>query len=97
MNKTIQDHARTSKVGGMREKMPTTAAWIDELRDVFGSEMVDEQIRRGMKGAATFYAEEGGHSVGTKAVEPHSDKVFSGARLVFSPIRIDKAKGGKRG
>ena len=77
--------------------MPMTAAWIDELREAFGAEMVNEQIRRGVKGAPTFYVEEGSHTVGTKANEPPAHKVFSGARLVFSTIRIKKTKGGKRG
>jgi hypothetical protein len=49
----------------MREAMPVTAAWIDKMREVFGTEAVDNAIRRGMRGQQGFHAMEGGHEVGT--------------------------------
>lgn len=49
----------------MREAMPVTAAWIDKMREVFGTEPVDSAIRRGMRGQQGFHAMEGGHEVGT--------------------------------
>jgi len=55
--------------GGMREVMPVTAAWIDRMRTAFGAEHIDGQIRKGMKGEATFWASENGHEVGTKGRE----------------------------
>jgi len=52
--------------GSMREQMPTVAAWIDSLRETFGKEHIDQQIRAGMKGQPVFFASENGHEIGTK-------------------------------
>lgn len=50
----------------LRDAMPSTAAFIDQLRQAFGAEMIDAQIRKSMKGEPDcFYAEEAGHRVGT--------------------------------
>lgn len=83
-------------MSSMREKMPTVAGWIDELREAFGTDQVNQQIRRGMNGQQAFFAEENGHRIGTPFDEPDPAKVFSGARLVVNPTR-ENAKGGKRG
>lgn len=53
------------KGGSLRSDMPEVAAWIDDLRTVFGREMIDEQLRRGMRGEVHFYASENGHVLGT--------------------------------
>ena len=50
----------------LREAMPETAAWIDMLRDVFGTEMIHDAIRRGVAGEPTFYATERGQELGTR-------------------------------
>lgn len=47
----------------MREAMPITAAWIDDLRFEFGHEDVTAWIRQGIKDGA-FRATEGGQTVG---------------------------------
>lgn len=52
--------------GSMRERMPTVAAWIDDMRAAFGIEHIDRQIKAGMHGQPVFYASENGHTVGTK-------------------------------
>jgi hypothetical protein len=50
----------------MKEKMPNTAALIDELRLAFGKAAVDAVIKRGMRGdPGYFHARESGHEVGT--------------------------------
>lgn len=46
--------------------MPSIAHWVDDMREAFGKEMIDAQIRKGMKGQATFYASENGHEIGSK-------------------------------
>lgn len=52
--------------GWMREAMPATAAFVDELRRVFGADQVDLSIRAGMRGApGRFHAVEAGHEIGT--------------------------------
>ena len=49
----------------MRDQMPEVAAFIDRLRDAFGKDEIDQQIRRGMRGEPTFYARENGQVIGT--------------------------------
>lgn len=55
--------------GSLRETMPTVAGWIDDLRAAFGKELIDLQIRRGLKGEGTFYARENDVEVGSKPQE----------------------------
>lgn len=50
----------------LRETMPAVAAWVDELRAVFGEEDVDVTIRAGLAGQPVFWAREGGHEIGTR-------------------------------
>ncbi len=51
----------------LRKTMPETAAWIDTLRDTFGSESIEDAIRRGIAGEPTFYAIEQGREIGTRS------------------------------
>lgn len=44
----------------MRELMPQTAAWIDELREAFGREAIDRIVRAGMQGKGCLWAQEEG-------------------------------------
>lgn len=57
----------------MREKMPQTAAFIDDLRKTFGAASINEQIRRGLNGEPTFYAKENGFELGTNWMEKKGD------------------------
>lgn len=51
----------------LRETMPLTAAWIDQLREAFGTESINNSIRLGMQGFPDwFHATEGAHEVGTQ-------------------------------
>ncbi len=43
--------------GHMRDSMPTVAAWIDDLREVFGADAINPQLRH-------IYASEGGRTIG---------------------------------
>lgn len=63
----------TPKTKPLRETMPLTAAWIDELRAGFGTESINNSIRMGMQGFPDwFHATEGEHEVGTpfKPIDP---------------------------
>ncbi len=52
----------------LRDEMPATAAAIDQLREVFGTELVNDAIRRSVRGEAFgLYAEEGGKTFGTQS------------------------------
>jgi hypothetical protein len=51
----------------MREAMPVVAAFVDELRQVFGAETINCSIAAGMRGQpGKFWASEGGMEVGTR-------------------------------
>lgn len=66
--------------------MPKVAAFIDQLREVFGREPIDQAIREGMRDG-TFHARENGHEVG-KPVE------FDPARTVgLHQMTIETPKG----
>jgi hypothetical protein len=53
--------------GSMREAMPTVAAFVDELRAVFGADQVDPSIRAGLRGEPNkFWASEAGMELGTQ-------------------------------
>lgn len=54
--------------GNLRTQMPTVAAFIDDLRQTFGTEYIDRIIKAGMRGQPVFYASEGGHVVGTPCI-----------------------------
>ncbi|OFJ49588.1 hypothetical protein BA896_012645 [Janthinobacterium lividum] len=59
----MEDRTMNKKVS-MREQMPQVAAIIDVFREVFGAEVVDAAIRRGMRGGQGFHATENGYEVG---------------------------------
>ena len=50
----------------LRDQMPTVTKWIDELREAFGKDEIDHQIRKGMQGKQTFWARENGITVGSR-------------------------------
>lgn len=68
----------------LRDEMPDTATAVDELREVFGADLVNAAIRRGMNGLPHgFYAEENGMTFGPKT-EPR------GAWVSLKDIIIEK-------
>lgn len=70
----------------LRAEMPITAAWIDSLREAFGSDQIDPAIRRGMKGSSDFYASENGHVLGAQA----GGKCVSLADTVLAPTKAEE-------
>lgn len=77
----------------LRESMPETAAFIDALREAFGKEHIDAQIRLGMQGAQTFHAVEGGQEVGTRFTQPV--KFINVDQMVIRPTKRDQLRGKK--
>jgi hypothetical protein len=63
----------------VKHPMPEIAAFVAELKSAFGEQDIDEAIRRGKAGEPTFYASEGGRSVGTAAPP------------AMNPWRVDRA------
>lgn len=49
----------------MRDQMPDVAAFVDDLRDAFGADMINGAIRSGLRGRPHFWASENGHELGT--------------------------------
>lgn len=72
--------ARGSTRKPLRQAMPRVAEFIDAVRESFGREMVDQQIRNGMAGGTDFWASENGHVIGHLPPEPgarfHPDQMF---------------------
>ncbi|RDK01720.1 hypothetical protein [Paraburkholderia lacunae] len=49
----------------VRHPMQEIAAFVADMKAAFGTQEIDEAIRRGNAGEPTFYASENGHAVGT--------------------------------
>lgn len=75
----------------LRDRMPKVAAFIDEMREVFGIEEVNALVRRGMRGEPTFWAGEGGIEIGTKS---NDDPAKMASPTIVKLVEI--AKGRKR-
>lgn len=52
--RNIKEGTRNMEKKPMRVAMPTVAAFIDDLREAFGAEMINAAIRAGMDGQQTF-------------------------------------------
>lgn len=78
------------KSGGLREAMPLTAAFIDEMREAFGADMIDAQIRRGIAGEPGFWASENGHEIGCKS--PSEGYVVTADQMVLIPSTDESRK-----
>ena len=50
----------------MRDRMPKVAAFVDDLREAFGTEYINGAFRLGLKGRPVFWAREDGHELGTR-------------------------------
>lgn len=81
----------------LREAMPITAAFIDDLRDAFGADMINSAIRAGLDGQPTFWARENGREVGTRCPDAPA-RTVSMADINLGPINpanAPKPKGGR--
>lgn len=76
----------------LREQMPLVTAFIDDLRESFGTEGINDLIRRALAGEATFWASEGGVEVGHRPPPPRV--AFDGHQIVLESI--NPMSGGKR-
>lgn len=79
----------------LRAAMPTVTGWIDSLREAFGDDQINPQIKAGIDGQTTFWARENGCEVGTPAA-PAGDRAVSLADTVvgwLNPANAPKKKG----
>ena len=77
----------------LRDQMPQVAAFIDDLREAFGREVIDGQIRAGLAGQPVFHAREGGHEIGTPVPKGKREFTYEGPS---APPEV-LAKGARRG
>lgn len=72
--------ARSTTRKPLRQAMPRVAEFIDAVREAFGREMVDQQIRNGIAGGTDFWASENGQTIGHLPPPPgatfHPDQMF---------------------
>lgn len=82
----------------LRDEMPATAAFIDDLRDAFGAEDINPSIKGGMAGVPTFYARENGHEIGTP-LDLAGRVVVRGDEMIINPLSkedIERANRNRR-
>lgn len=65
----------------LREAMPLVTAFIDEMREAFGADVINRAIKNGMNGGCDFYASENGQEVGNKL--PDSGYWVKGADIII--------------
>ena len=78
----------------LREAMPATSAFIDNLREAFGADMINAAIRAGLDGQPTFWARENGREVGTRCPADPA-RTVSGLDIHLGPINPANAKQSK--
>lgn len=61
----------------LRESMPIVTAFIDECREAFGKDAINQAIKAGMDGQETFWARENGIEVGTRMSRPIESAVIA--------------------
>jgi len=69
--------------------MPMTAAFIDNLREAFGAEMINASIKGGLAGDGAFYAKENGIEIGSRPRELPGSAI-NGTELAQSFARKNK-------
>ena len=81
--------------GGMRERMPQCAAWVDAQREAFGEDEIDNVIRRGLRGDCKpeerVFFSEAGVTLGQPWAPASS---VSGAQMVIGEaLQMPKKRG----
>lgn len=78
----------------LRDSMPIVTAFIDELRDVFGKDAIDQQIRRSVVDELPgFWAQENGVEVGIRM--QWRGEWVSGKDMCTAPMKKAESGGGK--
>ncbi len=77
-----------------RAQMPLDTAFIDAMRAAFGTDEIDNQIRRGLHAdcppALSFFATENGHTIGQRYV--HAGAIVSGCDLMLAIVKPEAKK-----
>jgi hypothetical protein len=83
-----------AKPGSLREVMPWTASIIDEWREAFGIEAVNQIIAAGTAGKPGFHATENGVEIGTPMQWDADRAVKVGDMVLGQPNVKQPRKGG---
>ena len=77
--------AMTTGARSMKSDMPTTFAWLQDLRAAFGPDSIDPQIRGALRdGLPSFHAREGGHEAGVPLPAART-LIAAGDMVIISP------------
>ena len=80
-----------------RHAMPLVTAFIDDLRAAFGADEINALIRGATRdGLPTFYACEGGHSVGVPQPAILGTEISAAQMVIHSPEKEPDAKNNRR-
>lgn len=74
----------------LRQAMPATAAFIDAMREAFGTENINPSIKAGIDGQPTFWASENGQEIGTRFT-PAPERTITMADVHIGPWRAPTA------
>lgn len=77
--------------GRLREVMPWTASIIDEWREAFGADFVNDQLADGMAGKPGFSTTENGQTIGTPP-EWDADRAVKVGDMVLGEPNVKKGK-----
>lgn len=79
----------------LRDEMPNTAWFIDLAREIFGTEAVNRQIRRGLNGEPVFWASENGKEIGTPVDSGATSAVMWDEQGIAYSVEIKRGDDGR--
>ena len=80
-----------SAPANLRKSMPLVAAFVDDMREAFGADVINPQIRRGMAGEIGFWASENGVEIGTEIIFDYVDKYQRPTIIAINQLDHEKA------
>jgi len=92
MSTVTSGHVEKTKLKSGRLAMPKVTAWLDDMCEAFGRDMIDELIRRATtEGAPCFHASENGYQVGVPLPMEGGTEI-SAAQMVLAPTPPAKGR-----
>ena len=79
-----------------RAAMPLVTAWVDDLRGAFGTDLINDLIRKAtVEGLPTFYASENGRTVGVPLPALRGVEISAADMVINLPEKEPDAKNRK--
>lgn len=79
----------------LRAEMPIVTAFIDQMREAFGAECINQAIKAGIDGQPTFWASENGRQIGTPA-RYDENKAVKLSECLIGPMNAPAAQHASR-